>query len=797
MGKRGRNIVIVLLLVLFIMGSWAPIIPQITSQVYAAEKNIVKPSITEAKKTLYVGYQSHTIKIKNLSKKAKITYLSSNKKVATVSKKGVVKPMKEGEAIIDITIKQNGKHYISKVTIKVINPSIEISSFIKEIDTGDNYTWVGKTNGITKAKFSWSSSDTEVATIDKKTGLLTAISEGSTTVTLEETKTKLKQEMTLKVNRSPNQPYQAPKGSDYGVYLSGLDLSSTSGAYYTTTREEYIDTTRFIIYLGKNTAVPVNVIELVNHEMDLIEETTGYDFYVEPRNEYEYLAMDIELKKYFNNADQWIDHNTNREKVKIIVTEHDIDVEAYAVGGAGIVLRPEHLKLLDGKGDALLHELLHVVCHRNGPFLRMVLAEGFTTYYTMKIIEKDKKLNYSYDAYSSLSNYQNPITENTMESLFLNMTSGQSAYSLGFRMMHFIDETYGLSVYRKIQEEVDRNYKELGEVPIAIIADAIKTVCGDNYFKDFANWHKNNMTKFGDIDRSSMGEWFIEHGYLRKYYGNDVHVVVPNTVTNIQPEAFMGNKTIQTIEIPNTVTAICDGAFFDSSLQEITIPDTVTILGANAFENCHNLKQVTLSKNIERIEARTFMNCTSLLKVTFPEGVQSIDNAAFLGCTSLKEMILPSTLKSISSLSFSECSNLETIIIPNGVVLIDEYAFKDCEKLKKVVLPNTLLAIEEGVFWGCASLKSIELPNKLTSIQNSAFNFSDLITVSIPDTVKEIGDFAFASIKNLKEIYIPTSVKSIGKETFYGSDQVVIWGVKGSYAETYAKEHEIKFKINK
>ena len=41
----------------------------------------------------------------NLKKDAKITFSSSNKKVATVSKKGVVKAKKEGTAIITTKIK--------------------------------------------------------------------------------------------------------------------------------------------------------------------------------------------------------------------------------------------------------------------------------------------------------------------------------------------------------------------------------------------------------------------------------------------------------------------------------------------------------------------------------------------------------------------------------------------------------------------------------------------------------------------------------------------------------------------
>ena len=52
-----------------------------------------KPSLSQKKITLKVG-KTKKLKVKNLKKKAKVTWKSSKKKVATVSKKGVVKAKK-------------------------------------------------------------------------------------------------------------------------------------------------------------------------------------------------------------------------------------------------------------------------------------------------------------------------------------------------------------------------------------------------------------------------------------------------------------------------------------------------------------------------------------------------------------------------------------------------------------------------------------------------------------------------------------------------------------------------------
>ena len=65
--------------------------------------------------TLEVG-KKVTLKLKNAPKKKKITWSSNNKKIATVSKKGVVTAKKAGKA--NITAKVNGKKYVCKVTVK-------------------------------------------------------------------------------------------------------------------------------------------------------------------------------------------------------------------------------------------------------------------------------------------------------------------------------------------------------------------------------------------------------------------------------------------------------------------------------------------------------------------------------------------------------------------------------------------------------------------------------------------------------------------------------------------------------
>ncbi|MBH1940608.1 leucine-rich repeat protein [Mobilitalea sibirica] len=760
-----------------------------------ASQTTLKPTSTITKKTLYVGYKNHTIQLKNTKKNVKVTYKSSNRNVATVSSDGQIKPVKPGKATITVTINQDRKNYTTQIAITVKNPYVSITNNPKELKNGSTYAFQGKAYGILEPSLTWTSSDQSVGIIGKTSGFFVAKSTGSTVITLEDASTGIKQE--IKVNVILSNTYTPPKGFDSGVYLSGLDLSKETGPYYKTSKEEYIDTSRFVLFLDENVEIPVNIIELINHIMDSIEIETGYHFYVEPHKANLYFGLGNELKQYFSSYEQF--KNVMRktpQKVGILVTNHNLAVDAVAIGDFGILLKPEHIKLLDGNAYVIIHELLHVAWFRNGYYMEQVLSEGFTTYFTAKITEKDTVLNCSYDSYDKFKNYKNIITEDGFEDLFIHYTAGQSAYQLGFRMMHFIIETYGLDAYRIFHERVTDTLNEnLAKPPMDIITSIMKSEFSMDFFESFARWHAENREKFGDKDMTLYGDWFIDdYGYLRKYYGSDKHVVIPNTVHNIQPEAFMDCKSIETVEIHDGITSIGAGAFYDcKNLKEVTLPDSVQMVGFNTFEGCSNLKKVILPKGLTKLAIRIFMDCTALTDIKLPNGITSIGANAFTNCSSITSITLPESLETIGHNVFRGCSSLKSIEIPDGVKSLPHSLFADCTSLESVTLPQGISIIDTYTFYRCTSLKQIKIPDGVTLIGESAFSFSGITNVHIPDSVTVIGNSAFANCKNLKKITIPKSVTSIGKSSFYGCEGLTIYGKKGSYAERYAKENKIKF----
>ena len=112
-----------------------------------------------------------SLSVKGTSRKAQ--WKSSNKKIATVSSKGVVKGIKKGT--VTITAKVKGKNYKCKVTVET--PSLNMKSA---------KITVGKTVSLklkdTKQKITWKSSDKKVAVVSSK-GVVKGVKNGKATIT--------------------------------------------------------------------------------------------------------------------------------------------------------------------------------------------------------------------------------------------------------------------------------------------------------------------------------------------------------------------------------------------------------------------------------------------------------------------------------------------------------------------------------------------------------------------------------------------------------------------------------------
>ena len=72
-------------------------------------------------------------------------------------------------------------------------------------------------------------------------------------------------------------------------------------------------------------------------------------------------------------------------------------------------------------------------------------------------------------------------------------------------------------------------------------------------------------------------------------------VIIPNSVTTIEDNAFSDCQNLTSIEIPNSVTSIGNGAFYGSGLTSVVIPNSVMKIGRSAFSSTH---QITIPNSL-------------------------------------------------------------------------------------------------------------------------------------------------------------------------------------------------------
>lgn len=298
---------------------------------------------------------------------------------------------------------------------------------------------------------------------------------------------------------------------------------------------------------------------------------------------------------------------------------------------------------------------------------------------------------------------------------------------------------------------------------------------------------------------------------ITKYYGSVRNLVIPDTidgytVVGIGRSAFENNKSVNCVEMPDTITTIDGYAFANcTNLSKVMLSDCLQKLEYSAFKNCSALKSIYIPKTITTVgyydgytdsKAYPFVGCTNISDVTFAEGITAIPNNlfaysgismikipntittiqsnCFLGCTNLRTVDLPDTIVSIGASAFNGCSSLSSINMPRKLESIGNYAFRDCMSLTDIFIPKSLTNVDtygynyRCPFSGCVSLRNVEFEEGITEIAYGILGNAGVKEISIPDTVTKINEASFINCTQLTKVEMPDSVTSIGTKSFSG-----------------------------
>ena len=151
-----------------------------------AKKLTVKTKKIVLYKGAAAGYGSKQLKVTVKPKKAKVTYKINKKKVASVSKKGLVKAKKPGNA--KITIKSGSKKVVVKVVVKKIKKKVTKVTATKNITVNVGAKKKIKTSvkpkKATLKALAFTSNAKKIAKVNAK-GVITGIKAGNAKITVK------------------------------------------------------------------------------------------------------------------------------------------------------------------------------------------------------------------------------------------------------------------------------------------------------------------------------------------------------------------------------------------------------------------------------------------------------------------------------------------------------------------------------------------------------------------------------------------------------------------------------------
>lgn len=231
-------------------------------------------------------------------------------------------------------------------------------------------------------------------------------------------------------------------------------------------------------------------------------------------------------------------------------------------------------------------------------------------------------------------------------------------------------------------------------------------------------------------------------------------------------------------------------AFYgDKMLEKIKISSDTDVIPNQAFLECESLTSVDLPDKLESIRDGAF-SMTGLEKIEFPSSLIELGNNSFLG-TKLKNVFIPKNIISIGMLAFGN-EELENLVVSS-----DNKIYDSRENSNAIIETSTNKLIN--------ATNNTIIPNSVKTIGTNAFYYTNITELSIPEGVETIEEHAFVYNDFLEKLELPNSLQSIDPNSFIIYDtfngryskynRTVFFVHNDSISYQYVSENELPYKI--
>ncbi|MBR2480621.1 MAG: leucine-rich repeat protein, partial [Clostridia bacterium] len=260
------------------------------------------------------------------------------------------------------------------------------------------------------------------------------------------------------------------------------------------------------------------------------------------------------------------------------------------------------------------------------------------------------------------------------------------------------------------------------------------------------------------------------HGIKRivLYVGTENSIIIPNTVTEIVPNAFKRVTSLAQITFSEgKLVAIPDGAFEGcTSLREVVFASAITNIGENAFAGTPWLAEQS-AEFVIRNGILIKYNGTSTA-VEIPENVTLIGESAFSGSQIVSIDMSNANIETILAGTFSGISTLENVVFSNATNYVGEGAFNDTKYLANAPA-GLLIANGVALIAYIGNETDITIPNGVRYLNADVFqNNANLLSITFTGEI-EIAPNAFVNNSQLADVYGTEHITYVGKGAFSGT----------------------------
>ncbi len=329
--------------------------------------------------------------------------------------------------------------------------------------------------------------------------------------------------------------------------------------------------------------------------------------------------------------------------------------------------------------------------------------------------------------------------------------------------------------------------ENIGQIKVIEISDGI-THIGSNAFVGCSG--VKSITIPDSVE--SIGEFAFSNcgGMLNATFGNGLKSIGKEAFTDCTRLKRVYINDLANwcgIEFDTNANPLSNGGILyidDIVANDIIIPDGVTAIAPNAFIGCVNIKNVTIPEGVTAIGKNAFWGCSSLATVSIPSSVQTVGERAFNLCEKLKNVYI-TDLSSWIKIDF-ENYNANPLCTAENLYI-------DGKLTRDLIIPDGTTEIAPFAFYTFSGFDYVYIPASVTTVGEDAFNFCNFETVEFAEGTELIlKDTLPFFVSTGAHIIIPDSVVFIETDTISGTS-TQIFGKIGSEAENYAIDNECQF----